>query len=504
LQVAALLESAGVTDAIAQDRYGHANVFDLARMIRQRLPRADGDLSKVGHVAIPLDSRLERWLSYLRGPLAFLPMVLLSLLIMTYQGFGQWSAAQVLTLSLTVVGSLLVTSGFVQAASRKGSSYLSQGYVRAASQVVAIIIGIGLLAVLLTAGLFAVVALLTHWLSLEMVGMVTVAFIALCLLWLAAGVLFLLDEVHWFGIGLGVGFALSYISLWGLTWFGMGRSKVMLVATVIGLTVALLVMAQITRRAVARRMVASPVGAQPIALPPMAQLVVSLLPYFIYGVLYVLLILAGHVAGWLGLVSGDPDSLTALSTIEIGLTVALGGYILAGGTAEHTMSRFWHRVNVYQARTLQTEPAQFNQRVRSFLGLEQTHFRTVLALCSIAVLIGMLVIVGLSRRAGITLLPWSIETSVVLGLGLLGYGLMALGVFKSMFMITLSRPRPALRALGVGILVTMTTGVIISQVAPTEFSVLGVVAGSLAFLVTATNELNHILDHADFYYYSSF
>lgn len=504
LQIAALLESTGVTDSVAQERYGHGNVFELARVIRQQLPKANSNLTKVGHVAIPPDSRLERWLSYLRGPLALLPMVLLTLLIMTYQGFGQWSAAQVLTLSLTVVGSLLVTSGFVQVASRKGSSYLSQGYVLAASRVVAIIVGIGLLVVILTASIFAAFTLAAGWLAGEQVGVITIAFIALCVLWLAAGVLFLLDEVHWFGIGLGIGFVFSYLALWSLYWLRVERSTVMLVSTMVGLIIALLIMGQVARRALARRMKASPVGAQPITLPPLAQMLIDLLPYFTYGVLYVVLILAGHVAGWLGIFSNDASALATLSNIEMGLTVALAGYILAVGTAEHTMTRFWQRVNVYQARTMQTEPAQFNELVRSFMAQEQARFQTILLLYSAAVLVTMLLIVGLSRQAGIVLLPWSTKTSMVLALGLIGYGLMALGVFKSMFMITLSRPNPAIRALLVGILVTLLTGLTISQVTASEFSVLGVVAGSLAFLLTASNDLDHILVHADFYYYASF
>ena len=35
-QVAALLESSGITDALAQQRYNHADVFELARTLAQR------------------------------------------------------------------------------------------------------------------------------------------------------------------------------------------------------------------------------------------------------------------------------------------------------------------------------------------------------------------------------------------------------------------------------------------------------------------------------------
>lgn len=37
LQIAALLESAGITDAIAQRRYGYQDVFTLAEWVRQDL-----------------------------------------------------------------------------------------------------------------------------------------------------------------------------------------------------------------------------------------------------------------------------------------------------------------------------------------------------------------------------------------------------------------------------------------------------------------------------------
>ena len=72
--------------------------------------------------APPPERRMETMMDYMRGPLALLPIVLLSLTIMVYQGFGQWQTAQVLTMSMAMIGSLLVTGGFVQAFSRKGQA----------------------------------------------------------------------------------------------------------------------------------------------------------------------------------------------------------------------------------------------------------------------------------------------------------------------------------------------------------------------------------------------
>ena len=65
LQVAALLESQGVTDQIAVDRYGRADVFALAREVFERLPRAS--------VETPADSGRTTWLHAVRGPLYLAP-----------------------------------------------------------------------------------------------------------------------------------------------------------------------------------------------------------------------------------------------------------------------------------------------------------------------------------------------------------------------------------------------------------------------------------------------
>ena len=46
--------------------------------------------------AFPQESARERLLDYLRGPLALLPMVLLSFIITVYQGVGQWGSRQIL------------------------------------------------------------------------------------------------------------------------------------------------------------------------------------------------------------------------------------------------------------------------------------------------------------------------------------------------------------------------------------------------------------------------
>lgn len=504
LQVTALLESGGITDAIAKRRYGFADVFALAEVIAQRLPRPSKPAPGLNAPPMPEDPRWETVTDYLRGPLALLPMVLLSLIIMVYQGFGQWQIGQVLTLSMSMMGSLLVTSGFVQAASRKGSSYLSQGYVQAAGRTIGLIMAVALLTVLMTVALFIVITLKLAWLPVPDIILMAVAYVTLSCLWLAAPVLAVLNQMHWFGVGLGLGVGLSYAGLRGLVRFGLPRGTVMLSATGLGLAGALGVMLLAIRYALARAAAASKVSDHRVVLAPWPQLFVNLFPYFVYGVLYVSFILSGHVAGWVGHIPGGMERMQAFATTEMGLTVALGGYILAGGVAERTMRRFWRRVKTYQLQTPQASSDSFGQIMHDFYLKERNHFIMILLLSSLLILIGMLTTIRITERAGMIALPWTSETTTVLVLGLLGYGLVALGIFNCMFMITLSRPWQAISVIGLGILATLGGGIGISKLLSYQYGAAGVVVGGLVFIYATYLRLQNILTHADYFYYASF
>ena len=201
-----------------------------------------------------------------------------------------------------------------------------------------------------------------------------VAYIALSVLWLVAGVLFLLKQAHWFGVGIAVGLGLSRLCLQLLAPTHLARGAIMLLAATAGMAGVLAVSALVIRRTLLREAAASPVGNQPVVLASSAQLLVGLAPYFGYGVLYVAFILSGHVGGWVGAMTSAAAPMEAISTIEVGLTVALGGYILAGGMAERTMRRFWQQVRVHQAETPQARPDAFSRILQGFFLREHAHF----------------------------------------------------------------------------------------------------------------------------------
>ena len=501
LQIAALLEASGVTDLLAQKRYGYADVFALAEALRRVLmPEAP---SVTPPEWLP-ETWQEKLSDYARGPLTMLPILFLSFIIMAYQQFGGWQNSQVLALGFAMLGSLLVTSGFVQGASRKGASYLSQGYVIAAGRVVVLVMGACVVVALLLAGMVTAVMLLTHWLPVDDLVLLIVAYLALSCLWMVAAVLFLLQQVYWYGLCLGLGVGLSYFILQGGVRLHLSSGLTLGLATGAGLIVLLATTALVTRRTLRQRALASPVGWHPVVLPPAPQLMVSLAAYFIYGILYVTLIIAGHVPGWSGKLLAGTARVTAVSTVEVALTLALGGYILVGGVSEYTIRRFWKRIRFYQWQTPGAQPEAFNQRLTAFFRQEQIAYLRALLFCSALVCGGTLALVSLMERLGINALSWTAETTIIFVLGVIGYGLMAWGIFHCMFMISLSQPGKAITAVVVGIFITLLVGLAAGQWFTYPYGTLGMIAGSFAFALCANYQLRQMWRHADYYYYASF
>ena len=196
--------------------------------------------------------------------------------------------------------------------------------------------------------------------------------------------------------------------------------------------------------------------------------------------------------------------MSAIATIEVGLTLALGGIILAGGVAERTMRHFWQRVRFYQLQTSQDQSGAFNRIVRDFVSRERWQFALAVVVCSAVTLAGVWAVTTLAGQAGDAALLLTPQMVTVLILGMIGYGLMALGTFNCMFMITLSRPRQAIETLGIGILITLAIGVAISRLTSYQYGAVGVALGGLAVFAIAHVWLQRMLARADYYYYSSF
>lgn len=503
LHVAALLETAGVTDPIARRRYGFPDVFALADSLVNEMRDTPAPAPPVAH-DIPREDWKTTLLDYGRGPMGLLPLILLGVLINLYQSFGQWDNSQVLTLSISTIGSLLVTGGFVQIAARKGSGYLSQGYIRAGGRFIMQVMGVCLAVVLASAVLLTVSLRAAAWFDPNDHGLLVIAYITLSCLWMFSAILATLEMLHWFVIALGVGVAAAYAGIELRAWLRLPEQTVMLVATAAGLVIMAGLIAVVIVRTLNQRAAASPVGNQRVVLAPLPHLTVNLAPYFVYGVTYSVGVLVGHAGGMIGRLPAGMTRIQGLAQSELALTLALTGYILGVGMAERTMRRFWQRVKVYQRQVSAETPGEFRAVLRDFLTQERAQFTRALGVSSAVVLVAVGGAVSASANRVLLGLSWDATTLLIFIAGLAGYGLLAMGVFDSMFLITLSRPLYALKALGISAVTTLLVSVVAGLLISYAFGVAGIIVGSAVFLWFTRRALGRIMRHADYYYYASF
>jgi hypothetical protein len=251
------------------------------------------------------------------------------------------------------------------------------------------------------------------------------------------------------------------------------------------------------RRTFARLLAQAKVSQQQVVFPPWPQMVYSLAPYFAYGTLYILLIIVGHVLGWLGRV-GDGGRAGAIFNVELSLTLALGGFILVSGAAENSIQRFWRRVQIDQLRTPRHDPARFRKTLAEFAAHEQRGFLVALFLCS-----GLVVALVVAAEV-LGYLPFTAEANWLFGLGLISYDLLAWGLFHAMFLITLSQPRMAISALLWGMAVTLVVGGGLSLLVAYHWVAVGILLGAATFWLAAYRATQQLWQQADYYYYASF
>lgn len=162
LQVAALLESQGVTDQIAVDRYARADVFALAQEVFERLPRES--------VAVEREAHGGTWLHAVHGPLYLIPTTVFPAVAAVLGGPAAVRAMVVATAvtwvwgaGANVVAHQLLARGAAATAARSLRLLCVAGLVIAVSVASAVLGGASVVFVLALAGLqFSIGVLLFH------------------------------------------------------------------------------------------------------------------------------------------------------------------------------------------------------------------------------------------------------------------------------------------------------------------------------------------------------
>ena len=494
LELAAVIESHGITDTVARDRYGAETTFELAErvfpaVIAQRVPRS----------AQPPESdprgrrrRGGRVSDLARGPFALVPLLVLLATIGAFAEAG-WDRGRLFALSLGMTVSAALANGFVGAIARRVALYLGLGYGGLAARLLTLDIVVAASAITTFGALaFALATALELFGADErlvfLLGLVCFTLVALGLAKLS-----LARATGWVCTGLAAGLGAALVTRLVV---GSGTSEQLLLALGVGVGAAL------TVTIVAGRLVYGS-HSDDAPLPPRAQLVLESTGYFVYGAGFMVFLLEVHVLGWLGDTSRFESRMDAIAALEVGLTLALPPVILASGVAERSLRLFWLETRELQEHVAASHTRRYGKALQAF------YYRRLLVylVSSAALAAVMLAAVELALRSG-SLSGWvSIPdlgpTEFVFVAGLVAFWLVGWAQFNCMFVVNFGRPDLTFRPVLLAIVVAGVTGVPLGA-AGFAYTALAFVAGSAAFVWASSRRCRRVLASADHHYATAF
>ncbi len=493
LELAAVIESHGITDTVALEHYGAAGTFDLAERIFPAV-LAEASTSSAGLPETGTRNRQARGRvsDLARGPFALVPLLILLCTIQAFAEIG-WGGGRLLALSLGMTMSVALANGFVSGIARRVALYLGLGYR-------------GLAAKLFTAGALVAAS------SITIVG--ALAFLVLSVLDVFAAderLVFLVSLVCFTGVGLVV----AKLSLAGATgWMcvglgagvvaalltrqvaGSGTGGQLFLALSIGLGAALAVML-----AAGRYLYRA--GNDDLALPPRGPLLFESVGYFVYGVAFMAFLLEVHFLGWLGEKPASQTRLDAITALEVGLTLALPPVILASGLAERTLRLFWIHAKDQQEHVAADRTRRYGRALQSFYYRRLAAYLVTSAALAVAML-GAFELALRSGRLGSWLsLPDLWPTEVVFVAALVAFWLVGWAQFNCMFVLNFGRPEQAFRPVLLAIAVVGLTGIPLGA-AWFAYTAFAFVAGAAVFAWASFFNCRRVLAAADHHYAAAF
>jgi polysaccharide biosynthesis protein PelF len=486
-EATATLESLGVTDAVAERRYGSTDTFALARTLWPRICAIAAQRTAFG-IKPPRTPRAPIIDAAMRGATALAPLGAVLGVISLFAAAG-WPATQLLALSAGITLALILSAGPAQAMVFRASVLIGLGQVRAADRFLLRVCTIGIAAaVLLT------LALLPVTMALDIGSTERYAFAgALAVsaaVWLLTARLVAGGRAGVAGLclfgGLVAGLGYAQIT-------GGSRHAAFAGAAGAGVACALSLAAG----------GAPPNATRRIFLVPRGRLALELAPFARYGVLALLVVLAPHAGAWIA-AAREASVLTAVGDFEIGTTLALIPAMLATALVAARDRRVWEIATNTQRATRAERPGVLSHALRSHHSGSLRSF--LLAVTLLSLIEGAIVwlAVGSDAIEGIVTLQSNTAVAAIFVTSLFGYAALGVGQLSAGYAMGLARPQgPGRAALG-GVIVGLTGSLALALLLGPGWAVGGLAAGAIAFAVLAVRATDRLLEAAAFHYATAF
>ncbi|NPV52525.1 MAG: hypothetical protein HPY71_03265 [Firmicutes bacterium] len=498
-EVAALLESMGWTDSQARSVFGYDNVFELAKDVLDLCRKNVITKPVVREKRFPFFIILWDFIkSYLRGIMFAMPMAVSIFAMLTIR-YSLWSyqyfSVEIATaIAIGTILSFLVTGGFTQAIARRGLMYIGQNEYNLARRFSFLMIRVGLIVIILAALAALAFNLVFEIFPLKMMSYILIYYFFLSCIWLTTTVLYMLRHELLF-TGITVIGMITVILLHELF-----RLDIML-SQAIGLTITALLIFAMAAWLFHQHERRAEQGVELAPVPRMSLVVYTVIPYFIYGLLYFGFIYIDRVIAWSANSLFMPYVIWFRGEYELGLDWALLTLILPMGVVEVLINNFWMNLTARQKSFLARDSTRFNQIYVSTYRRQMALYAATAGASGIAVYFGMRLI-DAYRLLDLHLFQNRV-TYFVFAWGVVSYALIAAGLLNSLYLFSLSRPEPVVRAVLYASGADMLLGFVLSREIDYYYAVLGLVGGALVFFVLTSRYAVEALGALDFHVYSS-
>lgn len=488
LELAAALESHGITDAIAA-QYGTGDVFGLARKLLKAQP-STGETADLEPAEQPLPRIIP---TLLRGPLMFCMIATAMVGLHVYEATLRSNGAPLWTTAVGLTSGIVIAGGFMPALGWRISSALSQR----TTDMIPTLIARGVSFSLAVAGLVAALLVgVSALYQVPLAGLVGLGVSALGLtLWLLiSGSLIVLDHLLMASAAPSLTFGLAWLA--DRFWLGIYGPIPMLV---LGYG-ALIMLLGGWLIVVLHRLSGHERQRFRVALPPAGQIFYGAIPYARYGALAVVYVLVGPLSGWFGYLTPGWTREPAVAAMNIVHLLGFATVILSQGATEYALRSFWQAMmrseRQIAASDLTTIRAMIWQFVRRRLWL-------LLGIQVAAALACALVIPWLWQQYDLTptLGPLNVQ---LLFTSLLAYTYLAWGFFDCSLLVALAQPREAARLLLIATGVQIAGMMILNWFAGFQAAVFGSVISAVILVLLAQRVLRRLLNRPDYVLYRAF
>jgi len=510
--VAASIESFGIRDVDVKDDYGFNDIFDLSQYIYKSLDfKAFANLKNNKQRVAEFKNRRKLALTdyitaknskrflydYLAGLLHLFPVFLQVVAIVLF-GFSLWTFSKFNNLQSTaivlgVIIGFVVTGGFVQVVGKQVSFYwYNKDYVMARHSIITIIRN-GVMTMLV---IFAFISLINVVLPLYPFSFVLITcsyafFIGFLLLVLSP--LYAVRQRWMISVSVMIG---TVVSLFLHFYTPMFTYFVHWTGILVTATCSIFYLNFYLNHTLKKdKGLAN-------AAPKVMLSVYRNFNYFFYGIFIFMFIFLDRILAWSSTLNRDiPYIIYYEKDYEIGMDLAILMFFLMGGVLEYSISSYTRHMDFYQLKTKYFEYKEFNKKL---LKMYFKHLR-IFAFSALSIAFFLYCIItkpwGYSAGFDETLSPLSIKICVIGGIG---YLFMTLGMLNVLYAYTLSRHRKPLVAIIIALLSNLVVGLLFSRLVSYEYSVVGMLVGSIVFALITTRTTYKFFKNLDYYYYAAY